>query len=273
MNVRDIDLDLDDTNKNEQRNMLYYEEDFQPVQKNEKMFKFILFSTKLEMKYNSLISMIYTNCVTDFLLWVICIILFIFSPENFFLAWILTIHLAKGVIGMLVLQKIPLTYEVIEKLSKQPDLDESNLNDTIYSELKNFFMARWAENKCYLLTYFILNILSIVIDLICVIVHLVRFPDANEREYQAVMTLVNFLFLCKLRYYILLYFIYFLIVFDLVYFLWLVTLKFTLPEYITSPIKSAILGMVNDMIIMVKLMLPKKNEENRNNIENIIPNL
>jgi hypothetical protein len=215
MNVKDIDLDLDDTNKNEQRNILFYEEEFQPVQKNEKMFKFILFSTKLEMKYNSLISMIYTNSITDFLLWIICIILFIFSPENFFLAWVLTIHLAKGIIGMLVLQKIPLTYEVIEKLSKQPDLDESNLNDTIYSELKNFFMNRWSDNKCYLLTYFILNIISMVIDTICVIIHILMYSNSEEREYQAVMTIVNFVFLCKINLFFIVNFLFFILYYSL----------------------------------------------------------
>lgn len=199
--LAEIDLDLDNTKKNENKGFLnnsYKDEDeFRPIQKNEKLFKFILNSTKLEIKSNSLINMIYAISFFDLYLWLVCFALFVFSPESFFLCWVLTIHIAKGIFGFILLHYMPKTYEVIEKISLNPNFDENKITDVIYDELKNFFMGRWAENKKLFLTYFIIKILAIVIDFICFIVHIAKQHSSDESEYNSVMIIVTFLFLCK----------------------------------------------------------------------------
>jgi len=177
-----------------------------------------------------------------FFLWFICLVLFIFSPQSFFLTWALTIHLAKGTFGLIVLYYLPKTYEVIERVANKSDVDENKISDEITSELRNYFMQRWEENKCKLLTFFILNILSLIMDLVVFFYHVFANRDIAGKEYMMIMVLISFIY----------------IVIDCVYFLWLVTLRFTLPAFITNPMKSAMLGMMSEMIIMTKAMLKKK---------------
>lgn len=199
MDVRDIDIDLDDTNK-EQKNMLSFneeEEEFSPVQKNEKLFKYILYATKLEIKSNSLINMIYQVSAADIFLWLVSLCLFVFSPETFFLCWILIIHLAKGIFGFICLHHMPKTYEVVEKVCENPEFDENKITEVFSNEMRTFFMQRFTENKNLLLTYLILTIISIVIDLISLLVHIFMHPDTEQEEYSAIMILLCFGLLSK----------------------------------------------------------------------------
>lgn len=197
MDVRDIELNLDDTKKQEDKNMLgnsCNEDEFRPIQRNEKLFKFILNSTKIEMKENSLINMIYLISISEIGLWVICLLLFFYSPASFFLSWVLTIHLAKGIFGLIVLHYMPKTYEVIEKISAQPDFDENTIVDVIYFELKTFYTRLWTENKIKMFTYFILTIIAMAIDISCLIYHIVKSKN-NVPEYMSLMILIEIILL------------------------------------------------------------------------------
>lgn len=45
---------------------------------------------------------------------------------------------------------------------------------------------------------------------------------------------------------------------DVVYFLWFITLQFTFPEHIISPMKSALFGSMHDLRAMVYQLFRKK---------------
>ena len=82
-------------------------QDFQPIQKDGKLFKFILYTTKVEIKFNSLIRLIYNTSILEIALWVLGFTLFVASPKDMYLIWILIVHIAKGILGMILLRRMP----------------------------------------------------------------------------------------------------------------------------------------------------------------------
>ena len=126
-------------------------QDFQPIQKDGKLFKFILYTTKVEIKFNSLIRLIYNTSIFEISLWVLGFFLFIASPKDMYLIWFLVVHIGKGVIGIILLNKMPKTYEIMENVAKNPNFDEDKIIDLIKKEIKETFILKWEENKCLFL--------------------------------------------------------------------------------------------------------------------------
>ena len=184
------------TYSNSHDNFFNFEE-FVPVQKNEKLFKMILNSTKLELKINSFISTVYITSNTEIILWIVSLILFIFSPESFFLSWVLSIHLGRAIVGIVTINEIPKTYEIIERISNQQNYNESTINTIIYEEIKKSLSTDWENNKKLLLTYFILTISASVIDFGIFIAHLAMHSNHDEIVYNSIMILISFILLCK----------------------------------------------------------------------------
>lgn len=175
----------------------YNFEEFVPVHKNEKLFKMILNSTKIELKLNSFISLVYISSNTEIILWLISLILFIFSPESFFLAWLLAIHIGRAIVGLVTINAIPKTYEIIERISNCQNFEESKINSIIYEEIKKSLSTDWENNKKLLLTYFIMTISASLIDFGIFIAHVVMHSNHDQIAYNSIMIIISFILLCK----------------------------------------------------------------------------
>ena len=93
-------------------------DEYVPIQKNSKLFKFILFTSKVEIKFNSLIRLIYYTSLLEIGLWFVGFLLFIATPREMYLIWILITHIIKGVLGLKLLYNMPRTYEILENVAK-----------------------------------------------------------------------------------------------------------------------------------------------------------
>ena len=122
-------------------------QDFEPIQKDAKLFKFILYTTKVEIKFNSLIRLIFNTSIAEINLWILGFFLFLASAKDMYLIWFLIVHLGKGTLGIILLNKMPKTYEIIENIAKNPNFDENKIIDLIEKEIKESFIVKWAENK------------------------------------------------------------------------------------------------------------------------------
>ena len=223
-------------------------EDFEPIQKDGKLFKFILYTTKVEIKFNSLIRLIYNTSIFEMALWVLGFLLFIASPKDMYLIWILIVHIAKGVMGLILLNRMPKTYEILENVAKNPNFDESKIIELIEKEIKDFFIEKWGENKSKFFIYLISTIGCLVIDLIIFIAQITAF---GKNEWLLMQTCMLFTILV-------------FIISDVIYFLWFFTLQFTFPPEIMNPIKKAIFGSIGDLSSLVreKLKFPRRNSSN-----------
>jgi len=200
--MTDIDIDLRSFSadkKDEDRRMLDYSmvDDYVPIQKNSRLFKFILYTSKVEIKSNSLIKMIYTTSLCEFALWLVGLLIFLSSPKNLFLIWVLIIHVAKSILGLVLLNSIPKTYEIIENVAKNPNFEEDKIIDLIQSQIRETFVQRWTENKRKLLYYLLCTVFSFITDIVIFLVQIYVFGNPSWFLMQTSLLLIILVFLGK----------------------------------------------------------------------------
>ena len=226
-------------------------QDFQPIQKDAKLFKFILYTTKVEIKFNSLIRLIFNTSIFEINLWVLGFLLFIASTKDMYLIWVLIVHPGKGALGIILLNNMPKTYEIIEEVAKNPHFDESKIIELIEKEIKDSFLTKWELNKSKFFLYLLSTIICLVIDLIIFLVQIFAFGKDEWILMQTCMIFTILLF----------------IITDVIYFLWFFTLQFTFPAEIMNPIKKAIFGSIGDLsyLLKQKLRISRNSISNSNN--------
>ena len=179
-------------------------QDFQPIQKDGKLFKFILYTTKVEIKFNSLVRLIYNTSILEIALWILGFTLFIASPRDMYLIWILVVHIAKGTLGMILLNKMPKTYEILENVAQNPNFDESKIIDLIEMQIKDSFLNKWEQNKNLFLFYLISTYINLFIDVVIFIAQIFAFGKDEWLLMQTCMVFTILVF----------------IITDIIYFLW-----------------------------------------------------
>lgn len=229
----DKEIDIEHSLKKEEDKLLSetFDDKFRPVQRNSELFKFILYTSKVEIKSNSFMRMVLVTSLVEISVWWVGLMLFITKPSTGYVVWIEILHLIKGVLGLMLLHHFPKTFEVIENLEKNPDFNEDKITELIKNDIKESFMDKWAQNKTKLFFYFLINLLCLVIDIILVLVVLFLFGEINRFLMQTTM-------MFSLAVYI---------ISDVVYLLWFLTLRFTFPPFMVSPINSAIIGSLMDL--------------------------
>jgi hypothetical protein len=200
--MNEYDLEGIDASNKEGKHMLneslFGGDDYQPIQKNAKLFKFILYTSKVEIKSNSLIKLIYSTSLFELSLWIVGLLLFISSPYNMFLIWVLIVHVAKSILGFTLLSAMPKTYEIIENLAKNPNFQEDQIMELIQAQVRESFMERWTQNKRKLMFYFIATILCLVIDVVIFIVQIILFGGRNWQIMQTSLLFIILVFIGKL---------------------------------------------------------------------------
>ena len=53
-------------------------EQYVPIQKNTKLFKFILYTTKIEVKFNSIVKFVYNISILEIAIWIAGLFIFFF---------------------------------------------------------------------------------------------------------------------------------------------------------------------------------------------------
>lgn len=263
-----VDLrSFSENNKNEMRRMLddsmMY--DYHPIQKNSRLFKFILYTTKVEIKSNSLMKMIYSTSLFEFALWIVGLLLFIASPRNMYLIWVLIIHPVKAIFGLRVLDSMPKTYEIIENLARNPNFEEEKILELISTQIRETFIERWSQNRMKLLWYLISTILALIIDIIIFIVQVVVFGNKNLILMQTSLLFIILVYISKFNSFkkkIIIHIrLFIFLVSDIVYFLWFITLNYSFPDYMIDPIKKAIFGSITELKALVFSVFRKNRDE------------
>ena len=227
-------------------------QDFQPIQKDGKLFKFILYTTKVEIKFNSLIRLIYNTSIFEITLWIVGFTLFIASPKDMYLIWFLIVHIAKGILGMILLKRMPKTFEILENVAQNPNFDESKIIDLIEMEIKDSFLNKWEQNKNLFFFYLISNYINLAIDVIIFIAQVFAFGKDEWLLMQTCMIFTILIF----------------IITDVIYFLWYLTLQFTFPPEIMNPIKKAVSGSIGDLSKLFKDKMRFMRAPRNNNVDN-----
>ena len=241
-----IDLHSFNNGKREEANLIdeSYFDEYVPIQKNSKLFKFLLYTTKVEIKFNSLVSLLYNTSLYEIGFWIFGFFVFCVKPRDLWLIWLLVIHLAKGGFGFLILNVMPKTQEIIENVANNPNCDEDKIIELIQAQIRESSIKKWADNKKKLFGYLIFTIVCVFVDIIIFIVQIAAF---GKDEWILMQTCMLFIILV-------------FIISDVIYFLWLFTLRFSLPQEIYDPVKKAILGSVADLKALIFSKFKKQND-------------
>ena len=194
-----LDIEAGSQSNKENINLLNesVHENYSPIHKNAKLLKFILYTTKIEIKANSLIRMIYVTSLLEFCLWLIGFLLFLSSPHTMYLIMVLIIHPFKAIAGFILLNNMPKTYEVIENVCRNPNFKEEEIMNLIKEQIKEMFMNRWTEKKKSLMFYFIMTILNLIFDVVIFIVQIVIFGNLTLLLMESTMLFIVLIFLSK----------------------------------------------------------------------------
>ena len=162
------------------------------------IFAFLSNMTRIEISVTTLQSNFYWISISEFLLWVILFILFCFEPTDMKKIWLFIFHVPRGIVGVFILQFIPRTHEVIQRIN---NFEENSLLE-IEKRLKKEFVALLSKNEKVLKTittcYFALSVLCLIID---VILFFVITPDFGKSGIEIkffVLIIGDICFICKL---------------------------------------------------------------------------
>ena len=227
-------------------------DEYVPIQKNSKLFKFILFTSKVEIKFNSLIRLIYYTSLFEIGLWFIGFLLFVATPREMYLIWILIVHIVKGVLGLKLLYNMPRTYEILENVAKNPNFEEDKIIELIQKQIQDSFLLKWENNKNRFFAYLVCTIVCVIIDFIIFIAQVTSFGKDQWLLMQTCILTIIVVFIIS----------------DVVYFLWFFTLKFTFPEEILQPIQKAIFGSVSGLKTYAMNYIRRGNDNQNNNNNN-----
>jgi len=158
----------------------------QPVKKKNRtlqFFKILLYSLKMEVKNNEFLALVKTTSVAESILWFISIVLYLDSGSKYFIVWLQIIHLIRGVIGLYILDKVPMSYDLIENMNVDvKSLENKVYNDIVRDVIKEKALPKFKEIKLSLLTYFLLTIINFFIDIISFLYSLAHLGDTKKAD-------------------------------------------------------------------------------------------
>lgn len=185
---------------------------------------------KSEMILYQLHSIIFYTSLVEICVFIALTVLFFADPDRLGSVWLTILHLPRGVIGLLVLGKLPKSHDIVEALdfSKLPHSQVSieSLYDTVKFSISVQFMNLGEKGKTILTLYSVFTALCYLMDGVCFIVAYNGFSVPGNEHSELLLlvaTLLNFTI-------------------DVYYFVWVLNLKSKLPPKIGSFVSDAILG-------------------------------
>ena len=145
-------------------------------------YKFLLYSLKTEIKITEFYSLIKHSSIVEIITFMITILL-MFSGKLYFPLFVFCgiFHFIKGCIGLYLLEHLPKSYTLIDKMAVNEKLQETDLfNDIVRSVVKEEIFKSLENNRVLLNLYYFLNFVNYVCDLISFYGILIMFKQVQD---------------------------------------------------------------------------------------------
>jgi hypothetical protein len=200
-------MSVDFNNQNVEQNA--NDENSEPVDKPEELqtktektinyYKFLLNSVKVEIKVLEFFNILRSCSSMEISLWILSICIFASIPTSDdemlesqrYVIWFHLLHVLRAVIGIMLLYRLPKTYEFINLI--EPDVQNANektYNDVMRDVATRDIIPLIQKNKCFLIVYGILTFVNFVIDIIDFVSTL-----ANASENTVENSFISFAFM------------------------------------------------------------------------------
>ena len=144
-------------------------------------YKFLLYFLKTEIKINEFFEIIKLSSICELALFIICI-LFMVSGEIFF-SFLCQgfLHFIRSCLGFYLLEKLPKTYNLIDKINLDDKILETKIFvDILRDAIKEEVLKSFEKEKIYMVAYFSLNFFNYIIDIIGFIICLFYLGDVQD---------------------------------------------------------------------------------------------
>lgn len=222
-------------------------------------YKFLFYSLKTEIKVHDFLKLIRTSNVSEMVIWVLSVILYANTPKdlgtspdgkktssykNAFI-WFHIVHVARALLGIFLVWKLPRSYQIIDSIGKIKDekLERCLFNDLIRENMYKNVTEVIKGKKLFIYVYFGLTVFNFIFDLVDFLVILSSLSSAISNSK---VVLLTYMILASLY-----------ITIDLSYIFWTGQLKYIFPPEYLRPIDSVFMGTIDKAMIKFKLRKPK----------------
>ncbi len=170
-------------------------------------YKFLLYSLKVEMKTLEFFNILRASSNSEIGLWILSACILASIPKTLEITsqefvWFHLTHIARGVLGYIILFRLPKTYDLIDSMED----DVTQTKDKTYNEIlrevgKREIIPKIEKNKCILIFYMILTFVSLIIDVIDFIASIGSIdPNAVDKNYKYITfayLAIALMYICK----------------------------------------------------------------------------
>jgi len=168
-------------------------------------YKFLFYSMKIEIKINEFVDLIRFSNQSEISLWILSIVLYANAPKEYssILVWFHIIHVVRGLVGFLIMLKLPRSYEIVEAMKNvsEKDLETKLFNDIARNVVKKEVIEKIQGMKGYLIFYFALTFMNFIFDSVDFLYMLSNLDNKGLQNNEKVVTLSFFiiilLYICK----------------------------------------------------------------------------
>ena len=168
-------------------------------------YKFLLYAIKMEIKMNELVEVIRFGNQSEVSLWILGLVLYFNSPRNYsnIFVWIHIIHLVRGILGFIILLKLPRSYRVVEAFQEISEVDKETkiFNDLAREVIKKEGVAKIGKLRGLLIAYFVLTFINFIFDIIDLFYSVSRIGKYNpsiENNSNLIAVLISYTILAYL---------------------------------------------------------------------------
>lgn len=194
-------------------------------------FEFMTDITKIEFYLEKLQGYLFWQGFLEYFVWLILLSFFISSPRTMTTIWVFFYHIARATIGLCILKFIPKSYQVIENLRDYEDLSIEDIQIRMENSYMNLIRDCEKILKPLLTLYFVLTIISMILDVIVFGYIAVHYKDRGmeHREFALLLGVVTF------------------IICDFVYFSFFFSLRYSFSPEFLAPVRLAVMGFFKDL--------------------------
>lgn len=158
-------------------------------------YNFLMNNTKIEVHIEDVQGYLYWVGILEYFTWFVILAIFISAPSTMAIIWIFFYHNARATVGLFILYNIPKTHSVIENLK---DYENSTLEDIQVQMETNYILLIQEKEKILkplLITYFILTIISLIVDIIMFfyIAALFGTKDSESKEFALLLAVIVYI--------------------------------------------------------------------------------
>jgi hypothetical protein len=142
-----------------------------PKKKNRTLqyYKFLHYAMKIEIKMHEFIDLIRFSNQSEISLWILSLVLYINSNSSNQnqLIWFHLLHVARGIMGMLLMLSLPKSYNLVESMNvDNTQLETKLFNDIAREVADREVVSKLKKMKGKLIFYFVMTFINFTIDVI-----------------------------------------------------------------------------------------------------------